>query len=86
MKESSTIARSAGWTIERIVPALAGVMVIVSSLLALTVSDWWLALTLFAGANLLLYSAVGWCPATLALRALGVRQATCATSGQTAPR
>jgi hypothetical protein len=36
----------------------------------------WHVLTAFVGGNLLLYSAVGWCPASLAMRRLGMRQCT----------
>ncbi|MGV9822046.1 YgaP family membrane protein [Nocardia xishanensis] len=64
--------RHDGWHIERVVPLLAGLFVLVSALLAATVSQSWLILTALVGANLLLYSAVGWCPATLLLRRLGV--------------
>lgn len=60
------------WTIERVVPLLAGVMVLVSIALALAFSSWWLLLTGFVGANLLLFGAVGWCPASLLLARLGV--------------
>ncbi|MFC9964542.1 MULTISPECIES: YgaP family membrane protein [Nocardia] len=40
---------------------------------------WWLILTALVGLNLLLYSALGWCPATLALRQLGLADTTCLT-------
>ncbi|MFE5285828.1 DUF2892 domain-containing protein [Nocardia sp. NPDC056611] len=60
------------WTIDRIVPVLAGTMVLLSIALVLAFSPWWLLLTTFVAANLLLYGFVGWCPATLLLRRLGV--------------
>ncbi|WP_016881488.1 MULTISPECIES: DUF2892 domain-containing protein [unclassified Rhodococcus (in: high G+C Gram-positive bacteria)] len=60
------------WTIERAVPLLAGIMVLASIALTLAFSSWWLLLTGFVGANLLLFSAVGWCPASLLLHRLGV--------------
>jgi len=46
--------------------------VLISALAAATLSPWWLALTILIGANLLFYSAAGWCPATLVMRHLGV--------------
>ncbi|RZL77373.1 MAG: DUF2892 domain-containing protein [Rhodococcus sp. (in: high G+C Gram-positive bacteria)] len=60
------------WTIERVVPLLAGTVVLASLALTLTFSSWWLLLTGFVGANLLLFGAVGWCPASLLLHRLGV--------------
>ena len=60
-------------TVERAVPALAGVMVAISVILALTVSSWWTILTFFVAANLLFYSAVGWCPASLLMQKAGLR-------------
>ncbi|WP_280267297.1 YgaP-like transmembrane domain [Nocardia wallacei] len=69
--------RPHGWTIARLVPALAGTLVLLSVLLSVIVSPWWLILTALVGANLLLYSALGWCPATLAMRRLGLSDATC---------
>ena len=60
------------WTIERVVPLLAGTVVLASIALTLAFSSWWLLLTGFVGANLLLFGAVGWCPASLLLHRLGV--------------
>ena len=45
-------------TVERAVPALAGLMVALSVALA-QVSPWWTILPFFVAANLLFYSAVG---------------------------
>ncbi|UGT67855.1 DUF2892 domain-containing protein [Nocardia gipuzkoensis] len=71
--------RPRGWTITRLVPALAGILVLLSALLSRTLSPWWLILTALVGANLLLYSAMGWCPATLVMRRLGLTDTTCPT-------
>ncbi|MGY0499398.1 YgaP-like transmembrane domain [Nocardia sp. FBN12] len=46
-------------------------------MLSVTLSPWWLISTALVGANLLLYSVVGWCPATLAMRRLGLTDTTC---------
>ncbi|WP_405136380.1 DUF2892 domain-containing protein [Nocardia sp. NBC_01388] len=71
--------RPYGWTITRLVPALAGALILLSALLAATLSPWWLVLTALVGANLMLYGAVGWCPATLAMRRLGITDQPCPT-------
>lgn len=60
------------WTIDRTVPVLAATMVLLSIALVLAFSPWWLLLTTFVAANLLLYGFAGWCPVTLLLRRLGV--------------
>ncbi|WP_459545803.1 YgaP family membrane protein [Nocardia sp. X0981] len=67
-----TLVRHREWTIDRIVPLLAATMVLLGTVLAATVSPWWLILTALVGANLLLYGVVGWCPATLIMTRLGV--------------
>ena len=62
--------------IDRAVLAFAGLIVLVSAVLAVTVSPWWIALTLFAGANMLQASLTGWCPAAMIFKAFGVRAGT----------
>ncbi|OYY91006.1 MAG: sulfurtransferase [Sphingomonas sp. 28-66-16] len=62
--------------IDRAVLAFAGVIVLASATLAVTVSPCWIALTLFAGANMLQASISGWCPAAMVFKALGVRAGT----------
>ncbi|WP_040786478.1 YgaP family membrane protein [Nocardia pneumoniae] len=64
--------RDREWTIARLVPLLAGTLVLLSTALTLTVSPWWSTVTALVGANLLLYSAVGWCPASLLMARLGI--------------
>ncbi|MBC7301471.1 MAG: DUF2892 domain-containing protein [Nocardia sp.] len=71
--------RPHGWTITRLVPASAGTLVLLSALLSVIFSPWWLIATALVGANLLLYSLVGWCPATLAMRRLGIADTSCPT-------
>ena len=60
------------WPLERVLFALAGSVVAISVILTAVVSIWWLALTAFVSGNLLLYVAVGNCPASLVLRRLGL--------------
>ena len=62
--------------LDRAVLAFAGMVVLVSASLSVTVSPWWLALTLFAGANMLQASVTGFCPAAMLFKALGVRAGT----------
>jgi Protein of unknown function (DUF2892) len=58
-------------TIDRIVLAFAGSMVLLSLALGLLVSPWWFALTGFVGANLLQSAFTGFCPLAIFLRKLG---------------
>ncbi|MFE3227960.1 DUF2892 domain-containing protein [Nocardia sp. NPDC059228] len=60
------------WSIDRIVPGLAGTVVLLSLVLVLAFSPWWLLLTALVAANLVLFGVVGWCPMTLLLQRLGV--------------
>lgn len=62
----------------QIVRMAAGTFILVSLLLGipgspLFVSQWWLALTAFVGANLLQSSMTHWCPLEIILRKLGVK-------------
>jgi len=41
--------------------------------LSLTVNVWWIALAIFAGANMVQASLTGFCPAAMIFRALGLR-------------
>lgn len=59
--------------LDRAVLAFAGIVVLVSAILSLTVHPYWIALTLFAGLNLLQASFTGFCPAATVFRKLGVR-------------
>ncbi len=61
------------WPAERILFALAGTMTLLSALLAVLVSPWFLLLTAFVGVNQWLYVTVHACPASLVLAKLGRR-------------
>ena len=58
------------WPLERVLFALAGTMSLLSVLLAVVVSPYFLALTAFVGASQWLYVLAGDCPASLILRRL----------------
>ncbi len=64
------------WTLERVLFALAGSMTLLSVLLAVLVSPWFLLLTAFVGLNQWLFVLAGDCPASIVLRrACGLRRA-----------
>lgn len=58
--------------VDRAVLAMAGTMILVSVLLTVLVSSWWLLLTTFVGLNLLQSSVTGFCPAALIFSRLGL--------------
>lgn len=59
--------------IDRAVMSFAGTMILVSLLLGVYVSPYWLFLTAFVGANLLQASFTGFCPLAVILKKLGLR-------------
>jgi hypothetical protein len=59
--------------VDRAVLALAGVMILVSLLLALYVSPYWLLLTAFVGLNMLQAAFTGFCPAAMVFHKLGLK-------------
>jgi hypothetical protein len=60
-------------TIDRMVMAFAGLMILASVALAYTVSPYWLLLTAFVGFNLFQSAFTGFCPLAIVLRKVGVR-------------
>jgi len=60
-------------SIDRIVLAFAGAMILVSLLLAHYHHPYWLWLTAFAGANLLQSAFTGFCPLAMILKKLGAK-------------
>ena len=63
-------------SLDRMILAFAGLMVLASLALAVTVSIQFLWLTAFVGANLLQSAFTGFCPAATILRRLGVKPGT----------
>ena len=61
------------WPLERVLFAMAGTVTLVSVLLAVLVSEWFLILTAFVGVNQWLYVTLRGCPASLVLKRFGVR-------------
>lgn len=60
-------------SIDRIVMAFAGAMILVSLLLALLVSPWALLLAAFVGVNLLQAAFTGFCPLAIVAKRLGAK-------------
>jgi len=60
-------------SIDRVVLAFAGLMILLSLLLGLYVSPYWFWFTAFVGANLLQSAFTGLCPLVLILKKMGVR-------------
>ncbi|WP_024325746.1 DUF2892 domain-containing protein [Thioalkalivibrio sp. AKL19] len=60
-------------SIDRIVLAFAGTVVIISAILAWVFTPMWLILTLFVGVNLLQSAFTGFCPLAMILKAMGVK-------------
>ncbi len=58
--------------IDRAVMAFAGVMMLLSVLLAVYVSPWWLLFTAFIGLNMLQAAFTGFCPVAMVFRKLGL--------------
>jgi hypothetical protein len=61
--------------VERALRLIAGILILLSLALALTLSRHWLWFTGFIGANLLQSAFTNWCPMIPLLRRLGVPQA-----------
>ena len=63
-------------TIDRVVLAFAGSVILLSLALGMGVSPWFFLLTAFVGANLLQSAFTGFCPLAMLLKRLGVRPGT----------
>ncbi|MEP7004760.1 MAG: DUF2892 domain-containing protein [Sphingomonas bacterium] len=59
--------------IDRIVFVFAGVVVLLGIALSRTVDPWWIALSAFAGLNMIQAAFTGFCPAAMLFRALGAK-------------
>ena len=64
------------WPLERVLFLMSGTVTILSVILAITVSPWFLILTAFVGVNQWAYVAFGACPASVVLKRFGFRS-TC---------
>jgi hypothetical protein len=60
-------------TVDKAVLAFAGFIVLLGVVLSLTVHPYWIALTIFAGLNMIQASFTGFCPAAMIFRKLGLK-------------
>lgn len=60
-------------SIDRIVMAFAGAMILASLALSFVLSSWWLLLAGFVGLNLFQAAFTGFCPLALVLKKLGAK-------------
>lgn len=60
-------------SLDRVILAFAGLMVLLSVVLAVYVSPYWLFLTAFVGLNLLQSAFTGFCPAAMIFKKIGCR-------------
>jgi hypothetical protein len=60
-------------SIERLVLAFAGSFILISLILSLLFSPYWLLFTAFVGVNLLQTAFTGFCPLAIILKAFGAR-------------
>jgi hypothetical protein len=61
------------WYLERILYLMAGIMILISVMLVLAHSIYWLILTALVGLNLLVLSITGFCPSAIVFYKLGAR-------------
>jgi len=61
-------------TVERALRLMAGVMILLSIVLTIFLSHYWIWLTVFIGLNLLQSAITNWCPAMTILRAIGLKE------------
>ena len=59
--------------VDRAVFLFAGCVVLAGIALSLLVHSWWIALTAFAGLNMIQSAFTGFCPAALVMKRLGLR-------------
>jgi hypothetical protein len=60
-------------SIDRIVMAFAGAVILISIILSLVYSSYWLILTAFVGANLFQAAFTGFCPLAIILKKIGMK-------------
>lgn len=60
-------------SIDRMVMAFAGAMILISILLSLVHSHYWLFFTAFVGANLFQAAFTGFCPLAIILKKIGMK-------------
>jgi hypothetical protein len=61
------------WYLERLLFLMAGIMTLLSVILTLAHSTYWLILTALVGINQLILALTGFCPSAIVFRGLGVK-------------
>jgi hypothetical protein len=69
-------------TIEKYIRIMAGTFILLSVLLAIWVSPWWLIWTTLIGVSLVQSAFTGWCPAEIILKKFGVKGSCCPDSSK----
>ena len=67
------LLKTDAWYLERVILLIAGVLVLVSSILAWVHSIYWLILTILVGLNLLVFALTGFCLAGVLLYKIGLK-------------
>jgi hypothetical protein len=67
------LLKTDSWYLERVVLLIAGILVLVSSILAWAASIYWLILTILVGLNLLVFALTGFCLAGVLLYKIGLK-------------
>ncbi len=67
------IAKTDSWYLERIIWLIAGIFILLSVILTLIHSPYWLILTALVGINLIVFAFTGFCLMANLLYALGAR-------------
>jgi hypothetical protein len=67
------LLKNDSWYLERVMFLMAGFMVLLSLLLALAHSGYWLILTALVGVNLVVFATTGFCPSAQFFHKLGVK-------------
>ena len=71
-EDTTTVRSPAGWNVNRTTSVLAGTFTLFSLAMGRFHHRRWRLMTALIGSNLILQGVAGWCPASLALRRLGV--------------
>jgi len=61
------------WYLERLLFLMGGVMTLLSVILTLVHSNYWLILTALVGINQVIFALTGFCPSAAVFRGLGVK-------------
>jgi hypothetical protein len=75
------LLRTDRWYLERVLYLMAGIMTLLSAILAWAHSIYWLILTCLVGLNLLVLALTGFCPSAILFHKLGLKHRLGRTGG-----